>query len=124
MFMMSIRTLAFATAALVCASTGVWAQGQTRYPVQSLNFDLWCQETAKLPVARCLQRTPEDMQRFEAYRAVIERYEIPFLQEREGRVQINRTIINGDPAGDPVSRNPQAQTQQPRSAATPETPGQ
>ncbi len=67
-----------------------WAQsfgsqfdGRRNYNVQSMNFDLWCQETQRYSVDRCDARLPEDQREFDAYRAVIERYELQYLMERE-----------------------------------------
>lgn len=86
---------------------------QLRYRLEPLNFDLWCQETVRLPVARCDQRLPEDMERFEAYRAVIERYEIPYLQERQNQLQLDRALLHHDPVGNPISQDPLSQSQTP-----------
>ena len=58
------------------------AQTGKNYDVKTMNFDLWCQEQAHLPATRCDKRTPEDEKTFEAYRAQIERYEVPYLQQR------------------------------------------
>ena len=110
MFRMMPRLSVFLCAALLAAPSA-FARGQGRVPVQSLNFDLWCQDTARLPVAQCDRRLPEDMQRFEAYRATIERYEIPYLKEQQNQIQLNRAILRSDPVDNPVSKNPQAQSQ-------------
>ena len=66
-----------------------WAQspasqfdGRRNYDVQSMNFDLWCQETQRYAVDRCDSRLPEDLREFEEYRAVIERYELQYLMEQ------------------------------------------
>ena len=74
--------------ALPIASTG-WAQttdlpsaGRQNYDVQSMNFDLWCQETRRYPVDRCDARLPADQREFEDYRALIERYELQYLMEQ------------------------------------------
>jgi hypothetical protein len=89
------------------------AQGGRNYDVKTMNFDLWCQEQAHLPSARCNKRTPEDEKTFQAYRAQIERYEVPYLQERQRDLSINRDIMHNDPVDNPVHQNPQAQTQDP-----------
>jgi hypothetical protein len=102
-----------AAALILCGSASAWAQMPNRFALTPLNFDLWCQETAKIEVTRCDRRMPEDMKRFEEYRAVIERYEIPYLQEKENKAQLNRTILHGDPVGNPLRQNPGAQSQQP-----------
>ena len=123
MIMMSIRHFALATAAtlLVCASAQAQS-GAGRLPVQQLNFDLWCQETVKLPLARCQKRMPEDMQRFETYRATIERYEIPDLKSKDGQRVINRSILGSDPTTAPISKSPAAQDQVPSGASAPGLP--
>ncbi len=81
------------------------AQAQsTRYDVKTINFDLWCQEQANLPPERCDKRTPEDEKTFEAYRAKIEKYEIPYLQRKQDEQQLNRTIIHDEPLESPVAK--------------------
>ena len=40
--------------------------------VQTLNFDMWCQETQHLAPDRCYKRLAEDEAVFEAYRAQVE----------------------------------------------------
>ena len=89
------------------------AQTGKNYDVKTMNFDLWCQEQAHLPAARCDKRTPDDETTFEAYRAQIERYEVPYLQQRQRDLTVNRDIMHNDPVDSPVSQNPQAQTQDP-----------
>ena len=89
------------------------AQGGRNYDVKTMNFDLWCQEQAHLPIARCDKRTPEDEKTFESYRTQIERYEVPYLQQRQHDLSINRDIMHNDPVDNPVHQNPQAQTQDP-----------
>ena len=82
------------------------AQAQsTRYDVKTINFDLWCQEQANLPPERCDKRTPEDEKTFEAYRAKIEKYEIPYLQRKQDEQQLNRTIIHDEPLESPVYKD-------------------
>jgi hypothetical protein len=89
-------------AALLLAQT---AGAQTgRYDVKTMNFDLWCQETAK------------DEKRFEAYRAKIEKYEIPYLQRKENEILLDRNVLHNDPVGNPLDKNYEAQTQ-----STPQT---
>jgi len=64
-------------------SLGSQFDGRQNYDVHSMNFDLWCQETQHYAVERCDARLPEDQREFEAYRAIIERYELQYLMERE-----------------------------------------
>lgn len=110
--------LAALTAAFVVSAAS--AQTGKNYDVKTMNFDLWCQEQAHLPVARCDKRSPEDEKTFEAYRAQIERYEVPYLQQRQHDLTINRDIMHNDPVDNPVTQNPQAQTQDPN--RQPQTP--
>src|SRR5579872_1701395 len=100
------------TAALLAAVPAL-AQTGKNYDVKTMNFDLWCQETQHLPPARCDKRTPEDEKTFEAYRAQIERYEVPYLQQQQRDLAIDRDILHNDPVDNPVYQNPQAQTQDP-----------
>ncbi|HEY5347652.1 MAG TPA: hypothetical protein VIJ72_05625 [Rhizomicrobium sp.] len=94
-----------------------------RYPVQTMNFDLWCQEQANLPPDRCDKRLPQDEKVFEAYRSKIERYEIPYLQEKENEAQFNRTVLHNDPIDNPIDKNTASQDQQPsEDARTPPPP--
>jgi hypothetical protein len=90
--------------------------------VKEINFDLWCQEQAKLPSQRCDKRTPEDEITYEAFRNKIEEYEIPYLQEKEKGEQLNRTILQYDPVDNPVSQNPWAQQQLPIDPSQPAPP--
>lgn len=56
--------------------------GRQNYAVQSMNFDLWCQETQRYAVDRCDERRVEDVREFENYRSIIERYELQYLQQQ------------------------------------------
>ncbi|HEX3651584.1 MAG TPA: hypothetical protein VHU18_02030 [Rhizomicrobium sp.] len=89
----------------------------TRYNVQEMNFDMWCQEQQHLPAERCDKRFPEDDAAFNAYRSKIERYEIPYLQQQQKQLQLNSGILHNDPV-DRRDQPPQAQDQ-PSSAAVP-----
>jgi hypothetical protein len=106
---------AWPVAALLAAHfiTPAAAQTGKNYDVKTINFDLWCQEQAHLPVARCDKRLPEDEKSFEAFRAQIERYEVPYLQQRQQELSINRDILHNDQVDNPATQNPQAQTQDP-----------
>jgi len=93
-----------------------------RYDVKTINFDLWCQETQHLPADRCDKRTPQDEADFEAYRAKVEKYEIPYLQGQQTGAQLDRTIVHADPIDNPVDKNPSAEQQQPVSPTNPPKP--
>ena len=90
----------------------------TRYPVQEMNFDMWCQEQQHLPPDRCDKRLPEDDAAFSAYRDKVERYEIPYLQEQERRVKLSTGILHNDPVDHPDQPS-QPQNQPPPTSTPP-----
>jgi hypothetical protein len=80
-----------------------------QYQVRGLDFDLWCTEEEHIPYERCAKRLPDDMQKFEAYRAIIERYEIEYLQEKDRKLHFDRYIMRNDPVErtkEPVPQTP------------------
>ena len=106
----------FLYAAAIVALLAVPAQAQRgggNYDVKELNFDLWCQEDAGLSPERCDKRSAEDEATFEAYRAKIEQYEIPYLQQKDNNARLDRDILHNDPVDNPVTNNPQQQQQDP-----------
>lgn len=80
-----------------------------RYPVKQMDFDIWCTEVQRIDWHRCEKRLPEDMQKFEAYRHVVERYEIPYLQDKENALHFDENILRNDP----VDKRPDSTIQQP-----------
>jgi hypothetical protein len=80
---------------------------------QTMNFDLWCQEQAALPPARCDKRTPDDESAFEAYQAALEHYEVPYRSPEYDQGRVNRDIMNADPIDNPQKDNLGAQRQYP-----------
>lgn len=82
------------------------AQRNGNYQVQEMNFDLWCQEQAGLPAERCDKRTAQDEAAFEAYRAKVEAYEIPYLQKKNEAARLDRDILRADPVDRPISKDP------------------
>jgi hypothetical protein len=73
-----------------------WAQA-ARYQLRhALDFDLWCTEEERLPYERCDKRLPEDVKKFEAYRAVIEHYEIPYLKEKDPALRLDGDLLGLD----------------------------
>jgi hypothetical protein len=90
--------------------------GSARYDVHSINFDMWCQEERQLPAERCDKRLPQDDQAFQAYRAKIEKYEIPHLQNQRQQDDLNRGILHNDPVDHPT------QPSQPPIQPTPTAP--
>ncbi len=67
----------------------------------TMDFDIWCTEEQHLPYQRCEQRLPDDLKAFEAYRDTVERYEIPYLQEKDQRLRFDRDIMHNDPIDNP-----------------------
>ena len=90
----------------------------SRYDVQELNFDMWCQEQQHLPPARCDKRLPADDADFNAYRAKIERYEIPYLREQQRQLRLDTGILHNDPVDHP-DRPSQPQDQPPPTPVPP-----
>src|SRR6185312_2994047 len=91
---------------LAAVSMPASAQRNGNYPVQEMNFDLWCQEQAGLPAERCDKRTAQDEAAFEAYRAKVEAYEIPYLQQKQNAARLDTDILRNDPVDRPISKNP------------------
>ena len=79
------------------------------YPVQEMNFDIWCQEEAGIPAERCDKRTEQDEAAFEAYRAKVEAYEIPYLQQKANAARLDRDILRNDPVDNPPTKDIPAQ---------------
>src|ERR1700677_2152283 len=105
--MMRLRYLALAALTGVVLTARV--EAQEPYPLQEMNFDMWCQEEQHLPPDRCDKRLPEDDTAFQTYRATIEKYEIPYLQQKRHEENLNNVIIHGDPVDRPTApTNPQS----------------
>ena len=103
-------SLAIVGAVLLAATA---AQAQTmHYNVKTMDFDLWCTEQQHLPYERCGKRLPDDVKKFEAYRAVVERYEIPYLQGKEQKLRFDRDILHDDP----IDKDPADKTNPPQAA--------
>ena len=104
---------AFCFSALVSASAFAQpippAPQQNKLDVKTMNFDLWCQETEQLPPDRCDKRLPRDEKDFEAYRAKVEKYEVPYLEQKQSDSTLNRVIIHSNPQENPVD-HPEQQT--------------
>ena len=96
--------------ALLVAATVAQAHAQStrggNYPVQEMNFDLWCQEEAGLPPERCDKRTDQDEAAFEAYRSKVEAYEIPYLQQKSNAARLDADILRNDPVDRPITQSP------------------
>ena len=105
------RVLLALAIAATSALTPAMAQRNGNYQVQEMNFDLWCQEQAGLPADRCDKRTAQDNAAFEAYRAKVEAYEIPYLQQKQSAARLDRDILRSDPVDNPLKNDPAAQRQ-------------
>lgn len=81
-----------------------------RLNLQPLNFDLWCQETAKLPPERCDKRLPQDDAAFNEFVSKVYKYEVPYLKSKQDADIFNRAIMHAEP-----SQNPANNSQQPPS---------
>jgi hypothetical protein len=103
--MMRVGLLAVAATVLI----GGGANAQS-VPLTEMNFDLWCQQEANLPPARCDKRLPEDDARFDAYRKKIQDYEVPYLQQREQNQHLNQVLLHNDPVDHPTDPSQPAGT--------------
>ena len=115
------KTFIIAAAAFAALVARASAQGGS-LDLQPMNFDLWCQETQHLPAERCDKRTARDEADFEAYRAKVEKYEIPYLKGRQTGQHLDRAILHNDPVDNPVSQDPSAASQSPSSPSSPPKP--
>jgi hypothetical protein len=100
----TLRPMSFAALVLLAASSasaqlpGASARdlsvGVGSFPLHTIDFDLWCQQTQRYAAERCSARRPEDVKAFEDYRSSIERYEIDHLKqvqkEEDFRARANR----------------------------------
>jgi hypothetical protein len=101
-----VRMAVLLATAVSLAGPPAFAQRNGNYPVQEMNFDLWCQEQAGLPAERCDKRTAQDEAAFEAYRSKVEAYEIPYLQQKQNAARLDADILRNDPVDRPISKNP------------------
>ena len=103
-FVFVLGAAVFATAAQAQLNPALHdpqTQNNTRYNLQDMNFDMWCQEEKHLPADRCDKRLPEDDAAFNAYRDKVERYEIPYLQQQDRRLKLSTGILHTDPVDHP-----------------------
>ena len=96
-----LRLGIFALAATAFVSGHALAQNSGSVPLTNMNFDMWCQEEQHLAPERCDKRLPQDNAAFEAYRAKIEDYEVPYLQQRQEKANMNQVILHNDPVDHP-----------------------
>ena len=90
---------------LAAPAQSAMAQRNGNYQVTQMNFDLWCQEQAGLPAERCDKRTPEDNAAFETYRAKVEAYEIPYLQQKYNAARMDHDMLRNDPVDNPAIKD-------------------
>jgi len=81
------------------------------YGLVAMNFDLWCQEEAHLPVHRCDQRTGVDEKAFEDFQHEIGPFETQNLRRAQREHWLERDFMENDPIDNPVMRDPLALTQ-------------
>ena len=108
--------------AVILTAPPAFAQRNGNYRVQEMNFDLWCQEQAGLPAERCDKRTAQDEATFEAYRAKVEAYEIPYLQQKQNAARLDTDILRNAPVDRPISKNPTPDRPDLNSPSTTEPP--
>jgi len=94
---------------IVVLASPAQAQRNGNFQVKEMNFDLWCQEQAGLPAERCDKRTAQDNAAFEAYRAKVEAYEIPYLQRKNSAARLDTDILRNDPVDHPPVKDITAQ---------------
>jgi hypothetical protein len=111
MFQMAPRAALLAVLLLTCGAASAQI-GRGNYDLKPMNFDLWCQQTAHIAPDRCDKRLPEDNDAFEAYRAKIEAYEIPYLQQKNRDSRLQTELLHNDPLDRSATRTMQAQSQQ------------
>jgi hypothetical protein len=72
------------------------------YGLVAMNFDLWCQEDARLPVQRCDQRTAIDEKAFEDFLHEISPFEAQILRKVQREQWLERDFMENDPIDNPV----------------------
>lgn len=113
---MKMRSAILALAAAAFTAGSAQAQTTGSVPLTDMNFDMWCQENQHLPPERCDKRLPQDDAAFNAYRSKIETYEVPYLQEREQKANMNRILLHNDPVDHP------SKPDNPKNQAPPDSP--
>lgn len=103
--MKHLPTLLAAMSAAVTLSLSAGA-ASPGYPVKRMDFDLWCTEEMRWPFERCAQRLADDLQKFDDYRTLIEKYEIRQQQEKQRRLQLEHSVLHNDPIDRPIGSNP------------------
>lgn len=89
--------------AVICGAGSAQAQeASDSMKLEPMNFDMWCQETQKLPPSRCDQRWPADDAAFQTFSNYIETYEIKNLRATERSREIDRDIVHYDPVDRPT----------------------
>ena len=76
------------------------------YGLATMNFDLWCQEEAHLPVHRCDRRTMADEKAFEDFQQELSSYEAQNLRSAQREQWLDRDFLENDPIDSPATHNP------------------
>ena len=99
--------------AVSLAAPPAFAQRNGNYPVEEMNFDLWCQEQAGLPAERCDRRTAADEDAFEDFQQELGPYEAQNQRKAQQELWLDRDFLDNDPIDNPSAQNPMAATQSP-----------
>ena len=76
-----------------------------------------------MPAERCDKRTAQDEAAFEAYRAKVEAYEIPYLQQKHNAARLDTDILRNDPVDNPPTKDIPAQRPDLNAPSTSSRPG-
>jgi len=88
----ALQLLIMSLAVVAVSSAGRAQDSGLPFRLQQINFDMWCQETQRLPPSRCDRRLPEDDAAFQAYVNRIENYEIENLRRHRQDRAIERQL--------------------------------
>lgn len=72
----------------------------------TMNFDLWCQEEARLPARECDQRTAADEKTFEDFQQELDPYEAQQLRQAQRDQWLDQDFLDNDPIDNPQMRDP------------------
>lgn len=76
------------------------------HALDTMNFDLWCQEEAHLPARQCDQRTAADEQAFEDFQQELDPYKAQQLREAQRDQWLDQDFLENDPIDNPQMHDP------------------
>ena len=76
------------------------------HALDTMNFDLWCQEEANLPARQCDQRTATDEKAFEDFQQELDPYEAQQLRQAQRDQWLDQDFLDNDPIDNPQMRDP------------------